>query len=65
MDKLDLCMIPFIYQFKTTLILLSESTFIFRTPSIIGRGLKYSLTWMTIAGMHLILFVLSGLHILV
>ena len=44
---------------------LSAFTVIVNNPSIIGRELKNTLTWMTIAGMHLILFALSGLQILI
>ena len=40
MDKLDLCLIPSIYLFRTTLIILSAFTFTVLTPSIIGRELK-------------------------
>ena len=58
MDKLDLCLIPFIYLFRTTLIILSAFTFIAHTPSIIGIELKNTLTWMTISGTTLILFAL-------
>ena len=59
MDKLDLFLIPFIYLFRATLIILSEFTFIFHTPSIIWRELKNTLTWMETPGIHLILFSLS------
>ena len=65
MDRMDLCLIPFIYLFRITLILLSKSTFTVHTPSIIGRELKNTVTWMTVSGMHSILFALSGIHILI
>ena len=62
MDKLDMCLIPVIYLFRTTLKLLSEFTFIVHAPSIIGREFKNIITWMAIAGIHLILIILSSLH---
>ena len=65
MDKLDMCLIPFIYLLLTTLIILSEFTFTVHTSSIIGRELKSTLTWMTISGMNLIPFALSGIHSLI
>ena len=64
-DKLDFCLIPFIYLFRKTLIILSAFTFIVHIPSIIGREFKNTLTWMLISGMHLILIMMSGLHILI
>ena len=65
MDKLDLCLIPFIYLFRMTLTILSTFNFIVHNPSIIGREFKNTLTWMEISGMHLILIMLSGLHRLI
>ena len=65
MDKLDMCLIPFIYMLRRTLIILSAFTFIAHTPSIIGREFKYTLTWMGISGTHLILIMLSSLHSLI
>ena len=60
-----MCLIPFIYLFRTTLIILSAFTFIVHTPSIIGREFKNTLTWMEISGIRLILIMLSSLHSLI
>ena len=65
MDKIDLYLIPFIYLLRMTLILLYEFTFTVHTPSIIGREPKNTPTWMKMSVMNLILFALSGLHILI
>ena len=65
MDKLDMSLIPFFYPFRTTLIILSVFTFIFHTPSNIGRDFRHTLTWMGISGTHLILIMLSSLHSLI
>ena len=62
MDKLDMCLIPFIYLLRKTLIILSPFIFIFHTPSIIWREFKNALTWMEISGIHLILIMLSSIH---
>ena len=62
MDKIDFCLIPFIYLFQLTLTILNVATFFVPTPSTIGRALKNILTWTTIFSLHLILFILSVLH---
>ena len=58
-------LIPSIYLFWTTLIILSAFTFIFYTPSIIGREFKNTLTWMSISGIQLILIAVLSLHSLI
>ena len=58
-------LIPFFYPFRTTLIILSVFTFIFHTPSNIGRDFRHTLTWMGISGINLILIMLSSLHSLI
>ena len=65
MDKLDICLIPFIYLLITTLIIFPAFTSIVHTPSIIGRGIKDTLTWMATAGIHLVQLMLSILHIMI
>ena len=65
MDKLDMCLIPFIYLLRTTLIILSEFTLIVNITSIIAREFKNTLTWMEIYGIHLILITLSSIQSLI
>ena len=65
MDKLDMCLITFIYLLRTTLIILSEFTLIVNITSIIAREFKNTLTWMEIYGIHLILIMLSSIQSLI
>ena len=65
MNKLDMRLIPFIYLFRNTLMILSVFTFIVHIPSIIWREFKNELTWVAIAIIHLILIMLSSLHSLI
>ena len=52
MDKLDMCLISFIYMFRTTFITISAFT------SIVGREFKITLTWMSVSGINLIIIML-------
>ena len=65
MDRIDMCLVQFIYLFQTTLIILSVFAFIVHTPSIIGREFKNTLTWMAISVIHLILIMFSSIHSLI
>ena len=65
MDKIDFCLIPFIYLFQPTLTILTIATLFILTPYTIGKALKNSLTLNTIFILHMTLFVLPGFHSLV
>ena len=56
MDKLDFCLIPFIYLLRLIVTILFVSTLFVHTPSKIERTLKNSLTWADMCILRLIIF---------
>ena len=62
MDKLDLVFIPFLYLFRTTILLISIALHFIPTPLKIWTVLCNSITWTAVFSLHMILFVLSALH---
>ena len=65
MDKIDLCIITLIYLFWLTLTILTVATFFLANPYAIGREPNNGLPWNNKFSLHMIIFVLSGLHSLV
>ena len=55
MDKIDLCLIPLIYLFRTTLIIVSALTCI---PRFVKNTLVNTATWFTLVCIHILLFAL-------
>ena len=64
MDKSYLVLIPLLYLFRMTLTLISVAMKFMPTPSKVWTEIRNAITWTAIISLHLILFVLSALHIL-
>ena len=63
MDKLDFIFIPLVYLFRMTLTFISVVfTLTVNLPTNIATRVRNIITWMTIQGIHTILWMLSGLH---
>ena len=45
MDKVDLCLIPFIYLLRLTLNILSVVIFLMPTPANLGKAIQNGITW--------------------
>ena len=64
MYKLDLVLIPLLYLFRMNLTLISVAIKCMPTSSKVQTTIRNAITWTVIIIIHLILFVLSDLHIL-
>ena len=62
MDKLDFCLVPFLYSFRVTLTILSVVIPFMPTPLKLWTAFKNGAIWTAIIGLHSILFVLSALY---
>ena len=66
MDKLDFCLIPFVYLFWMTFSILSLALFLaLYFPTIVTKALQNTAIWIALTCIHLILFTLSALYRLV
>ena len=65
MDRLYICLIPFLYFLRMTITILSVAMSLVPNPSNIERALVNGAKWTVIFFLHPNLFALSGLHSLV
>ena len=66
MDKLDFCLIPFVYLFQMTYNILSLALFLaLHFPTIVRKALQNTAKWISLICIHLTLFTLSALYRLV
>ena len=66
MDKLDFCLIPFVYLFQMTFTLLSLALFLATYfPTYVMKALKNIVIWIAMICIHVFLLTLSALHRLV
>ena len=52
MDKVDLCLIPFIYLLRLTLNILSVVILLMPTPANLGKVIQNGIPWMAIISLH-------------
>ena len=52
LDKLDVCLIPFIYLLRLTLNILSVVIFLMPTPANLGKVIQNGIPWMEIIILH-------------
>ena len=63
MDKLDFCLIPFVYLFRMNFGILSLALFLsLHFPTIVRKALQNTSRWIALICIHLILFTLSALY---
>ena len=66
MDKLDFCLIPFVYLFRMTFSILLLALFLaLYFTTIVTKALQNTAIWIGLICIHLILFTLSALYCLV
>ena len=64
MDKIDLCLIPFIYLLRLTLNILSVVIFLMPTPENLGKAIQNGIPWMAIISLHTTTLPISQFYLL-